>query len=291
MREKLRSQKLVVSNESELIGDCPICFSELENPTTLLGCAHKACTECLHQMVSSSSLECPVVCKIESCNKPLFIDDIKRLSNDNSYTSICETALNIFMANHSAEYRRCPRIGCQQILQMPKQSNSPIEERQVGGQKVVYCDQCLMSYCLTCSIEKDAYCLAHPKKLCLEMALENDPTALKHRRALENILNPKCPSCQRVFEYFTGCCAVTCDGCKNVFCGLCLIYFSNNSNDTHSHVIVCSDNPRQGGYFVDENIVRNIWRKRNEGKINDYLNSIHDVKIREALRNDFMKMV
>mmetsp|Transcript_29123 Transcript_29123/g.40009 ORF Transcript_29123/g.40009 Transcript_29123/m.40009 type:complete len:116 (+) Transcript_29123:1767-2114(+) len=50
----------------------------------------------------------------------------------------------------------------------------------------------------------------------------------------ENVLNLQCPHCQKVYEDFEGCLAVTCSFCSKYFCGLCH-HKSDSNGDAHSH--------------------------------------------------------
>lgn len=272
-------------------GDCPICCDEIEVPVTLLGCSHKACNECLKHMVMSSSHDNPIVCIIDQCNKPLYIDDIKKLSDDRTFVEIYETALHRFLERNTNKYRRCPRVGCFQILQVPATARNDEQERALGGTQVVYCDVCLMSYCLTCSDKNEKEFLAHFGKMCRELALEKEAEIIKHRKHLAELFNPKCPKCESVFSYFDNCCAVKCESCSCTFCGLCLSFYHAQSCTTHDHVLNCQDNPTKGSYFVNEEAVRGIWKARNVKKMNEYLKSISNAEIREAVRVQCSSMV
>lgn len=262
--------------------ECPFCSCDLEKPVTLSSCNHTACEECWSNMIEAGKFKLPIVCQYEKCNEPLFLNDLKRLVKNKTFTEIQEKALSDFVEKHSEEFLECPKVGCNQIFRMSvlKDKNKG-EERVNGGKLVVNCDVCYSSYCLHCSKKQGKPCFSHPSELCDEMTTEFADQIHQHRTHLVEIFNPKCPKCQQTFYDFDGCCAVTCGKCKCSFCGICLKY---HSRDAHSHVANCEKNPKRGQFFLEKNTIQQIWKERNIEMFNEYIQSIADETIRERVR-------
>lgn len=62
----------------------------------------------------------------------------------------------------------------------------------------------------------------------------------------DKILSLSCPSCDKVFIDFSGCCALQCSNCHCDFCAWCL-EASADSGACHRHVAACKDG--NGSYF------------------------------------------
>ena len=262
--------------------ECPFCSCDLEKPVTLSSCNHTACEECWSNMIEAEKYKLPIVCQYEKCNEPLFLNDLKRLAKNKTFTEIQEKALSDFVEKHNEEFLECPKVGCNQIFRMSvlKDKNKG-EERVNGGKLVVDCDICYSSYCMHCSKKQGKPCFSHPLELCDEMTTEFADQIHQHRIHLVEMFNPKCPKCQQPFYDFDGCCAVTCEKCKCSFCGICLKYYSN---DAHSHVVNCEKNPKKGEVHLAMNTIQQIWKERNIKMFNEYLQSIADETIREKIR-------
>ena len=105
------------------------------------------------------------------------------------------------------------------------------------------------------------------------------------RKAIEGMLDVRCPRCRMVFDEFTGCAALTCayKGCKCNFCALCL---KDTGGDAHAHVKTCKLNPRRGEYFVSTEEWEAIMRERRRAEVRAYWVEMVDPSLRDELRDD-----
>ena len=104
------------------------------------------------------------------------------------------------------------------------------------------------------------------------------------RKAIEGMLDVRCPRCRMVFDEFTGCAALTCayKGCKCNFCALCL---KDTGGDAHAHVKTCKLNPRRGEYFVSTEEWEAIMRERRRAEVRAYWVEMVDPSLRDELRD------
>jgi hypothetical protein len=70
------------------------------------------------------------------------------------------------------------------------------------------------------------------------------------RTIQENILVKRCPRCRAPYLEYKGCSAVKCN-CGSYFCGLCMLFSSPDSHQTHMHVKdACRLNPSPGTSYA-----------------------------------------
>jgi hypothetical protein len=116
---------------------------------------------------------------------------------------------------------------------------------------------------------------------------EQQRQAHRHGIALEDVFNLKCPRCAAVFLDFNDCCALTCSraGCGAAFCAWCQ---QDCGGDAHQHVGQCPERPRDAHPPVDPLFpAAGAWersqRARAIDKVNDYLQAIGDVALRNQV--------
>ena len=77
--------------------------------------------------------------------------------------------------------------------------------------------------------------------------------------------NIRCPNtrCHARFpSSMDGCCAMLCPQCGIRFCWLCLSVTGSSSEETHRHVLECSENPLKGSLFVPLNQIMFVHSRR-----------------------------
>ena len=100
---------------------------------------------------------------------------------------------------------------------------------------------------------------------------------IQKRKCLE-MLNVRCPHCEKVFVDFDACCAVKCS-CNVHFCAWCLDFNSFNQDETHEHVKHCSESLKQGHYYGTKEQITSVWNKIKAKKIVKQLNKLDDEKL------------
>jgi hypothetical protein len=71
-----------------------------------------------------------------------------------------------------------------------------------------------------------------------------------------------------------GCCAMKCANCASYFCWLC-IRVQPDSNQCHSHVRACNQNPCSGSLFPDRRLVEIVQRQRRIEAVRRALSQMH----------------
>jgi hypothetical protein len=221
-------------------GDCCVCYCELDEEWfELLGCSHAGCKQCLENMFcgaenGDSEYLLPISCPSPEClPRSLWaFSDIVSITSERALSKIKKVSVDKFVLANKDRYKYCPNNGCNQILKIDKTTN------KVGGFEV-FCDQCSISYCFTCSEKSQNIVPMHFDSDCDENLRRLNPEIQDLvRHITDNILCIKCPLCKHQFLDFEGCFAISC-GCKATFCGYCL-KLSKDSKATHEHVLVCA---------------------------------------------------
>jgi len=96
----------------------------------------------------------------------------------------------------------------------------------------------------------------------------------KIRLDIENILNPSCPYCKKVFFDNTGCRAVTCNSCNTVFCAYCCEFYGEKSI-VHKHVTTCEANS-SNTFFSSEKSFLEDRKKYFRQKLIKYLKELKE---------------
>jgi Zinc finger, C3HC4 type (RING finger) len=112
------------------LGECQICFRYIENKYRLQ-CKHFFCVECLRGMILESTdgtkFECPECVEIkkryspkdrENIRSELYLIDLINLLSQQELNDICNRQTQPFIDNpkNIGKYKRCPTIGCPNIL-------------------------------------------------------------------------------------------------------------------------------------------------------------------------------
>lgn len=109
-------------------------------------------------------------------------------------------------------------------------------------------------------------------------------------RQIAELMNPRCPGCDKVFLEFDACAAVTCTcGCH--FCGLCFTPCLD-FDDCHDHVAQCSLRPPNDDlYFFSQAAIRAVWESQWHNKIIELLGMISDMSVREDVYNQMQPLL
>ena len=154
------------------------------------------------------------------------------------------------------------------------------------------CDSCLQTYVENCGYFFDFSCPCGKKGLdprdfpykilmMLYNFREKNVTKTSVIDEYAQILNEKCPGCDKVFCDFDACAALYCR-CGTYFCGFCF-EVEESMTSAHEHVKKCPKNPYPGELFIDLESWKNIraqlkkkecvqfYKKKAENGIVDYM--------------------
>ena len=82
------------------------------------------------------------------------------------------------------------------------------------------------------------------------------------------------PCCKTAFFDFENCYAVKCNNCPSTFfCAWCMEYTSDNSDDAHKHVRICTQNAHPGAVYGNHN----QWDAHCRAKKRKRLESVKDM--------------
>ncbi|XP_035706112.1 uncharacterized protein LOC110845722 isoform X2 [Folsomia candida] len=271
--------------------DCTICLMPPDSDFIQSSiCPHAFCIDCLQPMFNIMPPALPVKCQGEDCQKLLGIGDITKTAKKESLKKYLEVAVVKYQQEHSTLFLMCPKQDCGQILCA---SDKIIGER---GGEFYFCDECVTTYCIPCSLKAEKPCKSHEYDTCEEArsGLSNE-VQIHVRRIQEDILNLQCPRCKTAFYDFVGCVAVTCESCKCGFCGLCL---TDCGNDAHAHARQCPKNPKKNEYYASQVVIDRVHRELKVQKLQEYLKDIEIngaeprviESIRRAIRQDLIDL-
>ncbi|XP_035206777.1 ATP-dependent RNA helicase DEAH12, chloroplastic-like isoform X2 [Stegodyphus dumicola] len=207
---------------------CPICldpisydFQRLEN------CGHVFCKSCLLLQVKSKSI--PLICVKQNCEKPLFLEDIKRIlsvGGEDVKKQFYDAAVQYHVKSNMGKISYCPTPDCPTVFRVSKGENS---EFLCPACENVICTHCqtIYHYGISCDMfqnsEKD-------EDYSLKVWIKENESARKH-----------CPKCNMVIEKESGCNHMECVNCNSHMCWLCLKIFPTGP-DVYDHLPYCPEN-------------------------------------------------
>lgn len=74
--------------------------------------------------------------------------------------------------------------------------------------------------------------------------------------------------------------------CKAGFCFFCL---KDCGRDAHNHVLTCTKNPSQGGYYINASQKNTVHKESRKSAIVQYLMKITDRELRSAVIHSIVK--
>ncbi|KAJ6638803.1 Pre-mRNA-splicing factor ATP-dependent RNA helicase PRP43 [Pseudolycoriella hygida] len=236
--------------------ECGVCFCPPDGTfITLSVCGHLFCNECIEPMMNMQPPPFPIKCP--TCFEYVALYDIKKLAPAKSLEKVLEMAVISFQKSHSEDIRKCPTPSCRQLLCYQQRSTGD------NGGEFLFCDECIASYCISCSEKLDKPIKSHNEDSCENIQNGISHLVFKHVRDIQDeVFNLRCPRCKNPFDGFDGCAAVTCsDPCRASFCGLCLKDCGTNA---HPHVRNCDKNEGKSYYVTDANLKKAHVEMRNE---------------------------
>jgi len=271
-------------------GTCSLCMCEFDSDTyQFQACRHRFCTACLRNAFSDPDgahfpIRCPYASETGRCDQLVVWKDIVGMVGPEALARIRHIAIDAYVRENPTDAVYCPNPACNHILQ-PYVAG---DERQAGGSHTAFCEVCNTGYCLACSEDAKLPVPKHPGQSCAEARRAGNPDIKKHRDAISQILTLKCPRCKRAFLDYTGCAALTCDGCGCGFCAKCL---KDCGHDAHAHAKQCRGPGLPGvqqvcdGYYLKQEDFDRLNLQVARLKVLDYL----DEKVPPHLRRDVVK--
>ena len=186
--------------------DCPICYCEIENPTTL-GCGHSYCKACFDHWLGSTIRHRLIPLRCVSCGDKV---DISVLRDSKSFDELLSKSFAYYVSMNPSLYTYCPTPDCPQIYRLGPAGT------------VIQCSECLTHVCTFCKIEW------HEGLTCIEIQEYNDPETRKNVTLMKELGIKPCPNCKTLLEKTMGCNHMTCTGCKTHLCWVCLEDFGTS---------------------------------------------------------------
>ncbi|XP_066447330.1 E3 ubiquitin-protein ligase RNF14-like isoform X2 [Eleutherodactylus coqui] len=224
---------------------CNICFMEKlgSECTHFKACEHVYCNYCLKDYFEIQikdgqvhALNCPEP-KCPSVATPAQVKDLVGEQLFSRYDRLLlQSSLDLM-----ADIAYCPRLTCQ----------TPVLKEQKSAMCI--CSACQYAFCIYCkrAFHGISYCRVTPAQL-IELAREYLDADKKGKIELEKRYGPlkkiaediqnkewiqenskPCPSCKAPIEKIEGCNKMTCSGCKQNFCWLCLKVLSQENPYQH----------------------------------------------------------
>lgn len=119
-------------------------------------------------------------------------------------------------------------------------------------------------------------------------AVEKSDVNERRQYIIEEILTAHCPSCHRVFDFWTNCFCVTCT-CSANFCGWCMNQLHGTSGQNHVHVQQCTEG--NGTYRGTEQEYNTAQNKIKLRKLQEYFPSIASEAVRRELFNATVHLI
>ncbi|MCO5604458.1 hypothetical protein L7F22_058624 [Adiantum nelumboides] len=200
--------------------DCSICFCDVEDKYTLVGCGHGFCRACVREQILSAIRHregFPLTCAYPGCSQRLLLVDLEALLTADQQDELQKASICAFVALNKGRYKFCITPDC------------PAVYRVMDKSKLFSCGACAARLCMSCNRE------FHLGLTCQEYEeFKQDPDlSLKSwRRGKQHV--KCCPSCGSTIEKVDGCNHVLCN-CKAHLCWLCLSSF-HSGDECYSHL-------------------------------------------------------
>ena len=203
--------------------ECCTCFTVIVNQSDIFRleyCGHTYCLDCIKLQLAPSTVDFPIMCAADGCNKALVWKDFNNLSDltDFSIRRLVSAGVRSYVAANQDKVRNCPSPDCSMIYSVTREG------------KCFFCQHCSAMVCTTChepyheGLTCAMYQSGKQTDKDFEDWLQRDPTNRK-----------RCPKCSSPIEKIFGCNHVTCTQCHAHICWFCLLYFSS-SNECYDHL-------------------------------------------------------
>eukprot|EP00250_Pteridium_aquilinum_P009880 c18998_g1_i1 orf=104-5260(-) len=216
----LRGSQCDTSIEVISSQDCGICFCEVEDKYSLVGCGHGFCRVCVRGQLLAAIRHregFPLTCAYPLCSQKLLLTDLEALLTADQQDELRKSSLCAFVALNKGKYKFCTTPDCPAVYRVTEES------------KLFNCGACGVRLCMSCHAE------FHHGLTCRQYeAFKQDPDlSLKSWRQGKQHVKC-CPSCGSTIEKVDGCNHVLCN-CKTHLCWMCLSPFQS-SEDCYSHL-------------------------------------------------------
>lgn len=213
----LRGSDCLEASTSE---NCAICFCDIEDKYSLVGCGHDFCRACLGDQIMSAVRHkegFPLTCAHEACSQRLLIADFEALLTVDQQDELQKASLSAFVALSRGTYKFCTTPDCPGVYRVSEQG------------KLFACGACSVRLCTSCHVEFHLGLTCDQYK---EFKQDPDLSLKAWRKGKQHV--KCCPSCGSTIEKLDGCNHVLCT-CKIHLCWLCLSSFQS-SEDCYSHL-------------------------------------------------------
>ena len=198
------SNECCVCGESHSMKERKSFFYRLEY------CGHVYCRECIELQLQPSSIDFPIVCAAEDCEKQLVWGDFENLFRKKvkKEREIASASIKSYLKANSDKFCNCTTPDCPMVYPVSRTS------------KKFICRHCHVSICTSCHTawhEGYKTCAAYKNRHEFSTAqwMKKDPANHK-----------LCPSCKVRIEKKGGCSHMFCLYCKQHFCWTSAISFA-----------------------------------------------------------------
>ena len=183
-------------------------------------CGHVYCRECIELQLQPSSIDFPIVCAAEDCEKQFVWRDFENLFRKKvkKQREITSASIKSYLKANSDKFHNCTTPDCPMVYPVSRTS------------KKFICRHCHVSICTSCHTAwHEGY------KTCTAYKNRNELSTAQWMRK-DPVNHKLCPSCKVRIEKNGGCPHVVCTHCKKHICWTCSISFAGvDGYSEHSH--------------------------------------------------------
>ena len=198
---------------------CPVCWTEPEDPTSML-CGHAYCRDCLTGQCSSvEDANLPLRCLGTSatCDRILSLPELQGAIPESAFEAMLQASFTLHVRKFPEIFQYCPTPDCDRVYRVNAR----------GGN--FFCDNCFTDVCTAChAVAHDGFSCAEAKDLAGEGEL-----AFARWKAENDVRG--CPNCKAPIEKTYGCNHMECGGCRIHICWFCMKTF-RRGEDTYAHM-------------------------------------------------------
>jgi ATP-dependent RNA helicase DHX8/PRP22 len=214
------------------IPQCCTCFCDIEDNTQVYRleyCGHEYCLDCIQLQIAPMSVQFPLVCAADGCDKPFVWQDFENLFKKTKYRleELLKASVSSHVAANSKKVKNCPTPDCDMIYSVTM------------DEKPFTCSLCSVRICTSCHVQyhDGITCEMYqtgkvPVNGDVLQWMKEDPSNRK-----------QCPSCGSLIEKNAGCQRIECRTCKKHICWNCMEFF-DSSGLCYGHL-----QDKHGGYF------------------------------------------
>ena len=213
------------------IPQCCTCFCDIEDNMQVYRleyCGHEYCLECILLQIAPTTVQFPLVCAADGCDKPFVWQDFENLFKKTKYRleELLKASVSSHVAANPNKVKNCPTPDCDMIYNVTTDG------------KPFTCSLCQVKICTSCHVQyhDDITCEMYrtgkvPVERRLLQWMEEDSSNRK-----------QCPSCGSLIEKAGGCQYMQCRNCRKHICWICMEFF-DSSGLCYGHL-----GDKHGGY-------------------------------------------